>query len=108
MNFLLFILVIALTNLLVNAINAWYIKPYEHLKEKYDELQDAYYNIEVNYDQLETDYDDLHGAYQATVETLTTYENEVKKLRKELATTKGQLTKLRKLYDRKDNTKTKK
>lgn len=101
MNFLLFILVIALTNLLFNAINVWYIKPYEHLKEKYD-------NIEVSYDQLETDYDNLQGAYQATVESLTTYENEVKQLRKSLATTKGQLTKLRKLYDRQDNTKIKK
>lgn len=98
MNFLLFILVIALTNLLFNAINVWYIKPYEHLKEKYDD-------IEVNYDQLETDYDDLQDSYQATVESLTAYENEVKKLRKSLATTKGQLTKLRKLYDRQDNTK---
>ena len=101
MNFLLFILVIALTNLLFNAINAWYIKPYEHLKEKYDD-------VEVNYDQLETDYDDLQASYQTTVETLTTYENEAKQLRKSLATTKCQLTKLRKLYDRKDNTKTKK
>ena len=108
MNFLLFISVIALTYLLVNAINVWYIKPYEHLKEKYDKLQDAYDGIEVNYDQLETDYDDLQGAYQATVESLTTYENEVKQLRKSLATTKGQLTKLRKLYDRQDNTKIKK
>ena len=101
MNFLLFISVIALTYFLVNAINAWYIKPYEHLKEKYDDLG-------VNYDQLENEYDDLHGAYQATVETLTTYENEVKQLRKSLATTKCQLTKLRKLYDRQDNTKIKK
>ena len=98
MNFLLFISVIALTNLLFNAINVWYIKPYEHLKEKYDD-------VEVNYDQLETDYDDLQDSYQTTVETLTTYENEVKQLRKSLATTKGQLTKLRKLYDRQDNTK---
>lgn len=101
MNFLLFISVIALTSFLVNAINAWYIKPYEHLKEKYD-------NIEVSYDQLETDYDDLQASYQTTVETLTTYENEVKQLRKSLATTKCQLTKLRKLYDRQDNTKIKK
>ena len=101
MNFLLFILVIALTNLLFNAINVWYIEPYEHLKEKYD-------GIEVNYDQLETDYDDLQGSYQATVESLTTYENEVKQLRKELATTKGKLTKSRKLYDKQDNTKIKK
>lgn len=101
MNFLLFISVIALTYFLVNAINVWYIKPYEHLKEKYD-------NIEVSYDQLETDYDDLQASYQTTVETLTTYENEVKQLRKSLATTKGQLTKLRKLYDRQDNTKIKK
>ena len=101
MNFLLFILVIALTHLLFNAINVWYIKPYEHLKEKYDD-------IDVNYDQLETDYDNLQGAYQATVESLTTYENEVKQLRKSLSTTKCQLTKLRKLYDRQDNTKIKK
>ena len=108
MNVLLFISVIALTYLLVNAINVWYIKPYEHLKEKYDELQDAYDNIGVNYDQLETDYDDLQASYQTTVETLTTYENEVKQLRKSLATTKCQLTKLRKLYDRQDNTKIKK
>lgn len=108
MNFLLFILVIALTNLLFNAINVWYIRPYEHLKEKYDELQDDYDGIEVNYDQLETDYDDLQDSYQATVESLTTYENEVKQLRKSLATTKCQLTKLRKLYDKQDNTKTKK
>ena len=98
MNFLLFILVIALTNLLFNAISIWYIKPYEHLKEKYDD-------VEVNYDQLETDYDDLQDSYQATVESLTAYENEVKQLRKSLATTKCQLTKLRKLYDRQDNTK---
>ena len=108
MNVLLFISVIALTYLLVNAINVWYIKPYEHLKEKYDELQDAYDNIGVNYDQLETDYDDLQASYQTTVETLTTYENEVKQLRKSLSTTKCQLTKLRKLYDRQDNTKIKK
>ena len=87
MNFLLFITVIALTYFLVNAINVWYIKPYEHLKEKYDELQ---------------------RSYQATFECLTIHENDIKKLRKELATTRGQLTKLRKLYDRQDNTKIKK
>lgn len=108
MNFLLFISVIALTYFLVNAINVWYIKPYEHLKEKYDELQDDYNYTEVKYDQLETDYDDLQDSYQITVESLTTYENEVKQLRKSLSTTKCQLTKLRKLYDRQDNTKIKK
>lgn len=101
MNVLLFISVIALTYLLFNAINVWYIEPYEHLKEKYDD-------IDASYDQLETDYDDLQDSYQATVESLTTYENEVKQLRKSLATTKCQLTKLRKLYDKQDNTKIKK
>lgn len=96
MNFLLFISVIALTYFLVNAINVWYIKHYEHLKEKYDELQDAYDDIENNYDQLETDYDDLQASYQTTVETLTAHENEVKKLRKELATTKRSTNKIEK------------
>ena len=94
MSTLLFILATILIYLLIDAINVWYIKPYEQLKE--------------DYLQLEDEHSSTLESYRSTVESLASIDVKVKQLTKRLAAAKGQITKLRKLYDKQDNTKTKK